>query len=348
MIDNEQGKASVSPPIYTDTVNPANRQANIMDEIPDNIGSKAMPFWVKGLLALIVSGVVAGGAYFYSQQQESGLINSVDAFIGAESAEAPISEKEITLDLSNTESDATSQDFDRLPPPIEGEFQSYSTPIIGGDSEINLLDTNVQPEVNGIEDGAVITIRDSSDNAIQREEPSIENTAENMSQKIAPETIKPEMYTAEAVEKASEIAIKDALEKYNENQIIIVKTSLELQGQAKTRLTGLLKSLDSLSSQIQQEEKSKAVVRSKPKQTSPKVTQKPAKTEKKTPIKPSNIKLLGIDLWAGERFAQIEYNKELQLVAINESVGEWRVISIATTKVTLKNKQGDLIELTSE
>lgn len=358
MIKKEQGaNPAATSPIYADEVKPNNSRTNFVDDIPDNVGPKSMPLWLKSLFVFILGGGLVGGAYFYYLQKESGLNDSVSAFIGAESAETPIIEPEVTLALSAAENDVRNQDFDNSRPLVDSVVQSYSTPIIGGDSEINLLDVNEPPKIDNLKSEAAVTIRGYDDNSIQQEDPAIESTVKSMPQKIAPETVKPEIDTAKAIEKASTVAVKEALEKYSDNQIIIVKTSLELQGQAKAKLEGLLKSLDSLLMQVQiQEEEEETAVKlsashSKSKRNIPTAATKTAITAKTKPIKPStppNIKLFGVDLWAGERFAQIEYNKELQLVALNESVGEWRVIDIASTKVTLKNKHGDLIELTSE
>tara|TARA_R110001606_G_C15404703_1_gene654240 strand:+ start:31781 stop:32695 length:915 start_codon:yes stop_codon:yes gene_type:complete len=125
-----------------------------------------------------------------------------------------------------------------------------------------------------------------------------------------------------------------------------VKTSIEIQEQVLQRLATLMSKLDGLNLKLktisnQAELPMKTSFVSQQKKVTTRAQPKPAKSQA-----PTNAKLVGTDLWGGDRFAQIDYKGTIHLLALGETIEDWRISAISENSVTLQNNNGDSYELT--
>lgn len=132
------------------------------------------------------------------------------------------------------------------------------------------------------------------------------------------------------------------LEERDIQQAQAVTTSIEIQSLSQNRLEALVSRLDNLNAKLEKvtkSEKSRAALS--------KAKAKPTDIKQNSPKKIYlDAKLLGMDMWGGDRFAQINFKGTITLLAINESMGDWTVIDLKENSVTLRNKNGETHELT--
>ena len=125
-----------------------------------------------------------------------------------------------------------------------------------------------------------------------------------------------------------------------------VKTSIEIQEQALQRLATLMSKLDGLNLKLktisnQAELPMKTSFVPQQKKVITRAQPKPAKSQA-----PPNAKLVGTDLWGGDRFVQIDYKGTIHLLALGETIEDWSISAISENSVTLQNNNGDSYELT--
>lgn len=130
------------------------------------------------------------------------------------------------------------------------------------------------------------------------------------------------------------------LEERDTQQAQVVSTSIEIQSLSQNRLEALVTRLDNLNAKLDKATKS---AKSRTIQAKVKPTPINQNLSKKTYL---DAKLIGMDMWGGDRFAQINFKGTITLLTINESMGEWTVINLKENSVTLRNLNGETHELT--
>lgn len=282
---------------------------------------KANPVSMKVKAALGASAVVAAGVLYYL------LTNSP---LNTEN------QSEISIPSFMTKAVAVEQPV-QLPQPVQTtEPQStvkFIDPYVSKNSEIELFATEppgdtANTETTSGNDAIVITPQEETQTV--QVEPSQHVRLDN--------THEIKILTDKIIQ----------LEQKQATTSLASQTSIELQQRATTRLTALLTKLEQLNRHLATIEAEKQVAIHQAKQKSAVIrTVKPQIpkqiTRNKAPLK---AKLVGLDMWGGDRFAQIEYEGSIQLVAQNEMVGDWKIVEIEDNSVRLKNKHGDTYELT--
>lgn len=131
-----------------------------------------------------------------------------------------------------------------------------------------------------------------------------------------------------------------------------VKSSIELHSHSLDELNKLVRSLEDLKKELSSLKL--APLASPPAPTAAPTPKSSLTVERTTASTPTpkdlsvvELSLLGIDTWGGERFAQIEYEGQIHLLSINEHIGSWRVENIAHDRVVVRDKKGELIEITN-
>lgn len=301
------------------------KETDVFDgEIPKDIGKKSPPAWVKigGLVALV--GAMGTAAYMLESDSgndviEAGQSEVTEALSGnlpeAESAPEPQSSNEIDIGLSDVQPASPNTPE----PPTASSVEPINEAQPG-----DMPDTDMMANTN---------------NAIT----------------ITPPADEPVMQSSEAVdtelrEDVDSINSRlDEIEATQTDRINIVKTGIDLHTQSIDKLSKLVESLESLKAEL-------AELKNAPTQPAPSTKRQPARTteaqskpsQNAEPVddeQPSNIELVGIDSWGGERFAQIEYQEKIHLLAVNESIGEWRIESVDRQHITVTDKEGESFEL---
>lgn len=144
------------------------------------------------------------------------------------------------------------------------------------------------------------------------------------------------------------------LSSVSQEQTKAATVSAEMQHKAARELRYLAAELAVLNAELKalnanSSSTTKAEVRQPAKKKAQRTTTKKYKKAKPSVKKAQwSARLIGIDNWGGERFAQIEYKGVIHLLAKNETLGDWTVIRIENSKVTIFNRKenvkGELYE----
>ena len=280
-------------------------------EIPKNLGKKSMSPIIKiaGLIALV--GILGTAAIIL----ESGDNFTVEPGI------------DITESLSG-----------HLPSSGEDKQSPTSAPNLSETDEI-ALDLS-EPEAQAAAELEALEYEGES-SAITIVPPA---EPVNYSEQNQSETFVDDDLRIEVTQLSSRI---DEIEAMQTERINVVKSGIDLQSQGIDELNKLVKSLDALKWELEAL-KTTSVVQPLPTPTKSKTVnpqQSKSKTAEKSADKALELNLLGIDTWGGVRFAQIEYEGQIHLLATNESIGNWRIQTIAHNNVVVRNTEGESIEL---
>ena len=277
-------------------------------EIPSDLGKKPAPIWFKviGLVALV--GVLGTAAFLLERDKDY----SVEPGIDITESMTSITEPESTEIELGTNDGLT-------PDPIDIDIPSAQD--VDGETEVDLI------AIENDENAIVIT-------------PPAQSTESPISNS--------ETLNADLQEEVSHITSRLAeIEAKESERITVVRSGIELHAQSVEKLNGLVRSLDGLKKELAALKTAPVATSPKPAsnkqatpQAAPNVQAKPT-----TPKKTNELNLIGIDSWGGERFAQIEYSGEIHLLASNETIGGWRLESIAKDSVVVKNQEGESFEL---
>ena len=278
-------------------------------EIPSDLGKKSAPIWFKviGLVAMV--GVLGTAAFLLERDKDY----LVEPGIDITESITSIAEPESTEIELGTDDGLT-------PDPINIDIPSAQD--VDGETEVDLI-------------------------AIENDESAIVITPPAQSSSESPIS-NSETLNADLQEEVSQISSRlDEIEANESERITVVRSGIELHAQSVEKLNDLVRSLDDLKKEL-------AALKTAPVATGP----KPASNKQATPQAAPNIQakptipnktnelnLIGIDSWGGERFAQIEYSGEIHLLASNETIGGWRLESIAKDSVVVENQEGESFEL---
>lgn len=353
---NELGEESIVP---LQENNSSDRPSNIEDDIPKTLNPKPMPLGFKLLFTSLILIVVGAVGYVVWQKYQAQIKAEYERYSSVETSESePATVEAAKKELEDTAALSFPMDFD-IPVINTPEDSSIISNVNGSPKPAIPKNRYEIPAANQTDIDIMATgevgmaVTENNEMLIQDEGPAI--------------TISPMDYAVEQVE-AAEVdpaaqealiaeRVQAALTKQSSDQIIIVKTSMELQEQAKQKLSSLVEKLDTLSEKIKLAESKPAtpVVSNKTRRVNQSQSERPARKQparqrsapKKQAVRNeiSGTSLVGIDLWAGERFAQLEHKGSLHLLAVNESLGEWKVSSISSSKIVMQHKEGDIVEL---
>ena len=287
-------------------------------DIPKDLGKKSPPAWLKivGLVGLV--GVLGTAAYMLESEPEYNVEPGLDI------TEA-LSER---LPSQGTPDDEIVLE-EQPAPALEDEIvidpsQVASEPMQSSDPEMDLLEA------------------ESMDNAITIVPPA---------EPVVEEPVANPQFTDDALRQEVTLLTSrlDEIEASENERITVVKSGVELHAQSVEKLNALLNSLNSLKAELAALKT--APVNARPAATTnvqsrQTTTAKPSEAAKPDPKKEMDeLKLLGVDTWGGERFAQIEYEGQIHLLATNEVIGDWRIDAIEKETVSVKNPKGERFEL---
>lgn len=282
-------------------------------EIPKDLGKKSPPIWIKGAGLVVLVGVLGSAALMLESNDDFAVEPGVD----------------ITDSLSShLPSVSTSE---------TSEIELQSSP----GRNLNEIDVAMTAsDISIPEEQINILEMERGDNAITitpRQDPSPEAAV------TSSEFVKDEL-RQEVSQLTSRLAEIEASES---ERITVVKSGIELHAQSVEKLNVLVRSLEGLKKELSAlktapvSAAAPATVRAR--QATPEKSNPQAKPVE--PKEPHELSLLGIDTWGGERFAQIEFAGQIHLLASNESIGSWRLDSIAKDSVVVKNREGESFEL---
>lgn len=246
-----------------------------------------------------------------------------------------------SLDSPTKDMDFTSE--------VEAPFlqQEESTPNINIDSsvdaEIDLFNVGTTEDDVNAEDK--ISNDESLSNAIVISPP-------------LEEEIKPDQSSANGLDASIEIDILTSkinkLEERDTKRAEAVKTSIEIQTQSLNRLTGLMSKLDGLKVRLDTlTAQSKTSVKAIAPVEKKKVVSASSRATQINQAKPLSrpmtlqARLVGTDMWGGDRFAQIDYKGTIHLLGVGEAIDTWTITAIGNSQVTMQNKNGEINELTN-
>ena len=323
------------------------------DEIPNDLIKKKGPplklILVGSMAILILIGLVAFTFYDKSHKKKKPHISTAEANSSVSNQRINIpnfasvakaaQQAEASLDRSEDK-----EDEPKIPKaaPV-GQGSELPPPAPSSDTKINVLDT---------------PSNDTKDASLKMPAPESGNTSDAIV--IRPPASKPApIAKTENIENSKPyMALKsrlDELQSEQETHINIVKSGMELQSQGITKLNSLLGKLDNLTRELNTLAAQTKQVEAKAHthhHTAKAISRNSHTLSTKHESKPkdhlADTTLLGIDIWGGERFAQIEYQGKIHLLAVNEFIDNWRVVTINSENVTLKNNTGETVELTKD
>lgn len=139
------------------------------------------------------------------------------------------------------------------------------------------------------------------------------------------------------------------IENRDADKITVIESGLELHEKSINKLNSLIGSLGTLKNELAtlkaatlKSNKQTQVSQSDRNKNQPESIQK---NQPKTRSRIDQLKLLGIDVWGGELFAQVEYKNQIHLLATNEMIGEWKVVSVSKERIMVRNQEGESFEL---
>ncbi|HDY86058.1 MAG TPA: hypothetical protein ENI26_07820 [Methylophaga aminisulfidivorans] len=184
----------------------------------------------------------------------------------------------------------------------------------------------------------------------------LENT-QNEIQVIPSNTAQPSSNTAGFYDEKSELDVEladlstrlDTIEDKESDRIALVKSGMELHAESINKLNALVGSLKELKSELKalkrESTKTNGVAQPSHLEAQKKLPKTDIPNKPNAISKTDQLKLLGIDSWGGEDYAQIEYKNEIHLLSTTEKIGKWKVMSIDDNSVMIKNEEGVSFEL---
>lgn len=298
-------------------------------EIPKNLGKKQLPIWVKlGGLVLLVGGL---GTVVYLF--ENGTLTSKEA--------QPYDTDAVFNVLTNHQEEI---DVEAIEYPADNDVNVSPNPVPSNTDQIS-VSLNESPITQDSDELDMISLAEMS-NPITITPPAEPVQQRQPLQQVT--TIDHELRT-DVNQLTNRIAEIEANES---ERITVIRSGIELHSQSLAKLNDLVASLASLKAELKQLKTAPAAA-APPRQPASTTTaaKKPTPNQVSAP-KPKatanapELNLVGVDTWGGERFAQIEYDGQIHLLASNEVIGKWRLHRIGKDTVTITNAEGESIELT--
>lgn len=326
-------------------------------DIPKDLGKKKTPIWVKGIvLGALVSVLGAATFVLNTEENRAEMLNAtqgkVEDFMTSNSPStrvtSPPEDEEVksTVQIHDPFSDnALSIDINE---PSQGnEISLDMNETAQMKAEISLSDEEAEVRFEEFETANPITITPASTmtnepapKAGDADADAVRTLSKSFASKESVEMLQQAMYDVKAQE---------------QERINIIKSGIDMQTVSINRLNDLLKTLDGLKAELKQlnsapqasTQKAVAHVASSSSNKSTQSTTAAQKQVKKyrSKVETPELVLLGVDLWGGEEFAQLQHNKQIHLLAKNESINGWRVASINSNSVTVVNEEGESFEI---
>lgn len=320
-------------------------------EIPKDLGKKKSPLWIKGLgLGVLVS--LLGAATFVLNNEDNrnevlkATKGQVENFVTANGPSTP-------PDMPDDEVIQSTVQVSE-PNPINALEIDLTEP--SQNSEINLdLAESAEFETESIPTNEEMDVAFDSENEADPRTITAPSTIERepVSQVVDDNTVRTlskSFASKESVEMLQQTMFD--VKAQEQERINIIKTGIDMQTVSINRLNDLLKTLDGLKYELKQLSRSVPATKQKSAEHKPapqptnKTTAPQRQVKKARPrVESPKLVLLGVDMWGGEEFAQLQHNKQIHLLAMNESINGWRVASISTNAVTVVNEEGESFEI---
>jgi len=315
-------------------------------DIPTDLGKKKSPIWIKAAGLGVLICVLGAAAYVLnSESTRETVMNSTQSKV----------ESFMTEKLGTT----TGPDLNALSSPeqdeakqlgIEGEIPSSS--VIEIEPEELMGSTN-----DDLEEKSVLDIPADQQSSSFEQQILIDDSD--------PITITPPNQEVQTAAVNNSFASKDELKDLKntvgemhaaqQERINVLKSGIDLQTVSIERLQALVQSLNELKSELKELKQTSVPVQTSTTKVGTKAPANPPKTSTSKPVQSQSVKsvntpdliLLGIDTWAGERFAQLQHKEQIHLLAMHESIKGWRITHIQNNSVTVTNESGESFEITN-